>query len=138
MEATTSKIYVKASNKYAKIEISTNQTEQGESTKTVTLSKEKKTTVTITITAQDNTTKVYTLVIERKSTDTSCTIQINNQPADEIDTATNTYVKYIERTDTEATILVRATSDEATVEIAGDTKLKALAKTIEITSETTK
>ena len=137
MEATTSKIYVKASNKYAKIEISTNQAEQGESTKTVTLSKEKKTTVTITITAQDNTTKVYTLVIERKSTDTSCTIQINNQPADEIDTATNTYVKYIERTDTEATILVRATSDEATVEIAGDTKLKALAKTIEIASETT-
>ena len=137
MEATTSKIYVKASNKYAKIEISTNQAEQGESTKTVTLSKEKKTTVTITITAQDNTTKVYTLVIERKSTDTSCTIQINNQPADEIDTATNTYVKYIERTDTEATILVRATSDEATVEIAGDTKLKALAKTVEIASETT-
>ncbi len=37
----------------------------------------------------------------------------------------------------QTTILVRATSDEATVEIAGDTKLKALAKTIEIASETT-
>ena len=64
-------------------------------------------------------------------------ILINNSLADEIDEQTHTYTKYIERSVTEATILVTTDSDVATVEIAGEKQTKLLAKTVEIANEIT-
>lgn len=138
MNASTSKIYVKAVNKYAKVSISSFDAEQGSSERNVNLSSEKITTVVVTITSQDGkSTNTFNILIERKSEDTSCTILINNSLADEIDEQTHTYTKYIERSVTEATILVTTDSDVATVEIAGEKQTKLLAKTVEIANEIT-
>ena len=135
--ATTAKIYVKSANKYAKISIAGMEAEQSESTRTVPLSDEKETVVVVTITAQDGTQKTYNITIEKKSTDTSCVIEINNEQADEIDETTNTYTKYIEIDDTEATITITTNSDEATIEMAGKTQTKTITKTIDIANEET-
>ena len=138
MNASTSKIYVKAVNKYAKVSISSFDAEQGSSVRNVNLSSEKITTVVVTITSQDGkSTNTFNILIERKSEDTSCTILINDSLADEIDEQTHTYTKYIERSVTEATILVTTDSDVATVEIAGEKQTKSLAKTVEIANEIT-
>ena len=136
--ATTARIYVKATNEYAKVTIGDNEAEQGESIKTITLSQEKKTTIQVTIKSQDESvTKTFNVIIERKSDDTSCIININNEIADEINKETNTYTKYIERSATQATIQVTANNDEATVEMAGDTQTKTLTQTVDISSEIT-
>ena len=136
--ATTARIYVKATNEYAKVTIGDNEAEQGASRRTITLSQEKKTIIQITIKSQDESvTKTFNVIIERKSDDTSCNININNETADEIDTTTNTYTKYIERNDTQATIQVTANNDEATIEMAGDTQTKTLTQTVDISSEIT-
>ena len=138
VDATTGKVHVKAENKYAKVSIGGFDAEKGESTRNITLSNEKITTVVVTITSQDGkVTNTFNVYIERKSQDASCTILINNQNADEVDDTTNTYTKYIERTDTEATIMVTTTNDAATVEIAGETQTKTLAKTVDIANEIT-
>ena len=47
--ATTARIYVKATNEYAKVTIGDNEAEQGASRRTITLSQEKKTIIQITI-----------------------------------------------------------------------------------------
>ena len=136
--ATTARIYVKATNEYAKVTIGDNEAEQGASRRTVTLSQEKKTIIQITIKSQDESvTKTFNVIIERKSDDTSCNININNETADEIDTTTNTYTKYIERNDTQATIQVTANNDEATIEMAGNTQTKTITTTVDIASEIT-
>ena len=96
MNASTSKIYVKAVNKYAKVSISSFDAEQGSSERNVNLSSEKITTVVVTITSQDGkSTNTFNILIERKSEDTSCTILINDSLADEIDEQTHTYTKYL-------------------------------------------
>lgn len=51
--ATTARIYVKATNEYAKVTIGDNEAEQGASRRTITLSQEKKTIIQITIKSQD-------------------------------------------------------------------------------------
>ena len=136
--ATTARIYVKATNEYAKVTIGDNEAEQGASRRTITLSQEKKTIIQITIKSQDESvTKTFNVIIERKSDDTSCNININNETADEIDTTTNTYTKYIERNDTQATIQVTANNDEATIEMAGNTQTKTITTTVDIASEIT-
>lgn len=136
--ATTARIYVKAINEYAKVTIGDNEAEQGASRRTITLSQEKKTIIQITIKSQDESvTKTFNVIIERKSDDTSCNININNETADEIDTTTNTYTKYIERNDTQATIQVTANNDEATIEMAGNTQTKTITTTVDIASEIT-
>ena len=136
--ATTARIYVKATNEYAKVTIGDNEAEQGASRRTITLSQEKKTIIQITIKSQDESvTKTFNVIIERKSDDTSCNININNETADEIDTTTNSYTKYIERNDTQATIQVTANNDEATIEMAGNTQTKTITTTVDIASEIT-
>ena len=136
--ATTARIYVKATNEYAKVTIGDNEAEQGASRRTITLSQEKKTIIQITIKSQDESvTKTFNVIIERKSDDTSCNININNETADEIDTTTNTYTKYIERNDTQAIIQVTANNDEATIEMAGNTQTKTITTTVDIASEIT-
>ena len=136
--AIDSKVFVKATNKYANIKIADEDEEQGQSTKSITLSDGKITTFVVTITSQDGTSQnTFNVTIERKSQDTSCEILINNEKADEIDNETNTYTKYVNRDLEEATIMVTTTSDVATVEMAGESATQTLTKVISIASETT-
>ena len=136
--ATNANVYIKATESHAKVKIETIGEETGSIQKEIQLSGDKKTKLKITITAQDGeTSKSYILEIERKSTDTTCQITINNTKPDEYDSSTNTYTKYIERNKDESSVEVVTTSDSATVEIAGETATQVLSKTISTANEKT-
>ena len=138
-DSTLANLYIKATDEYAKVEIIDVASNVGSIEEDITLEDEKVTTVTIRITAQDGIVyNDYVLEIERKSNDTSCSITVNGLAPDKFDSETNTFTKYVERTDTEATITVNTTSADATIEIAGVTQAGALSTTVDIPEEENK
>ena len=136
--ATTSSIYAKATNEFAKVSIVGIADGNNELSKNVTLSSQKATTLKILVTAQDGvTSNEYTLTIVKQSNDTSLSIKVNDATTDEYDPSTNTYTKYIERNVETATVAVTTTNEDASVEIAGDKALNTLSKQFSINGETT-
>ena len=132
-------LYIKAKDEFAKVEIIDVASSISSIEEDITLTDEKVITVQIRITAQDGIIfNDYILEIERKSDDTSCAITVNGLVPDKFDSETNTYTKYVERTDTEATITVNTTSAEATIELAGVIQAGALSATVDIPEEENK
>ena len=137
MKAKNAKIYAKATNKYATVEIvGTTISGVGSIEENISLNEEKTTTIKIRVTAQDGVTyNEYELQIEKKSDDTGCTITVNNETPDEYDNVTNTYTKYIERALEEATLTVITSSENAQIEILGNTSKQTLSQIVDTPNE---
>ena len=137
MKETIAKVYAKAINKYATVEIiGTTISGTGSITENITLGTEKIISIKIRVTAQDEVTySDYELQIERKSNDTKCTITVNNETPDEYDNNTNTYTKYVERTSEEATVTVITSSENAQIEMVGNTAKQTLSQTVDTPNE---
>ena len=129
-------VFVKANDANASVNIANKGNEIASSQRVITLSTDKITTVTFTITAQDGiTTKTYTLDIEKQSSDTTCSVTVDNAEMDLYDEKTSTFIKYVERSATSAVVAVTATSNVATVEMAGNIAVHTNSTTVGITGD---
>ena len=119
----TSKVTLKATtnNEYANIAIGTEDANLKETEKEITLDEGKVTKTTITVTAQDGTSSVYSVTINKLSSNNELEyVKVNSETLTNYDKETKTYETFISEDATSALIDIKAKSEYATIE-SGDT-----------------